>query len=108
MTAIVSRIARSWRSRPAVVDLEQVERLGGDLGRDHAGAAHLGEVAHALEQPVGDARRAAGALGDRPLAVRLDLDLEDPGRAPHDLAPVVRLVVLEPLADAEAVAQRAW
>ena len=55
-----------------VVDLEQVERGVGGLGGDHAGGADLGVVAHALEQPVGDARRAAAALGDRARAVVVD------------------------------------
>ena len=78
----------------------------GDLLGDHAGAADLGEVADALEEAVGDARRAARALRDRVLARGLDLGAEDPGRAVDDLREVAGLVVLEPVADAEAVAKR--
>ena len=48
----------------AGVDLEQVERLAGDRGGDHALAADLGVVADPLQQPVGDPRGAARALGD--------------------------------------------
>ena len=44
------------------------------------------------------------AIVARPLGV--DLDLEDPRRALDDLGEVVGAVVLEPVADAEAVAQR--
>ena len=65
---------------PGGVDLQQAERLARDIAGDHARAAHLGEVAHPLQQAVGDPRRAARALGDLPLAVGLDLD-------PEDLAP---------------------
>ena len=81
---------RSWRSRPAGVDLEQVERLAGDLAGDHARAADLGVVADPLQQPVRDPRRAARALGDHALAAGLDLDLEDArGTAddPREVAP---------------------
>ena len=69
-------------------------------------AADLGEVANPLQQPVGDPRRAARALRDHALAGGLDLDLEDRRRAVHDPRQVLGLVVLEALADAEAVAQR--
>ena len=51
---------------PGRVDLEQVERLARHVRVDVAGAAHLGEVAHALEQPVGHARRAARARARSP------------------------------------------
>ena len=64
---------------PRGVDLEQLERLDRDAIVDAAGAAYLGEVAYALEQPVGDARGAARALGDRAGAGRLDLDAQDAG-----------------------------
>ena len=46
------------------VDLEQGEGLLGRVGGHDAGQAHLGEVAHPLEQPVGHARRAAAAQGN--------------------------------------------
>ena len=55
-----------------VVDLEEVERGQADLARDDALVAHLGEVAHAPQQAVGDPRRAARA--GRDLAGRLGVD----------------------------------
>ena len=44
--------------------------------------------------------------GDRLGARLVDLDAEDAGRAAHDLRELVDRVVLEPVADAEALAQR--
>ena len=64
------------------------------------------KVAHALEQPVGDAGRPAAALGDRARARRLDLDAQDAGGADDDAGEVAGAVVLEPVLEAEAVAQR--
>ncbi len=43
------------------VDLEQLERLGGDRVRDHALVAHLGDVAHPPQDAVCHARRAPRA-----------------------------------------------
>ena len=91
---------------PAGVDLEHLQRGGGDVGVDRPGSLHLGEVADPLQQPVGDPRRAARARGDRLRALGVDLDLEDARRALDDLREVRGAVVLEPVADAEAVAQR--
>ena len=46
------------------IDVEHRERTVGHGARDRAIGAHFGEVAHAPQQPVDDARRAAGALRD--------------------------------------------
>ena len=73
---------------------------------DRARPAHLGEVAHALEQSVGDARRAARAIGDRARAGGVDCYAEHAGAAHDDPREVARRVVVEPVLDAEAVAQR--
>src|SRR5215218_3620801 len=54
-------VCRLLLEKKKIVDLEQVERSGGDRRVDGARVAHLGEVAHPLEQPVRDARRAAAA-----------------------------------------------
>ena len=89
-----------------MVDPEHVERGARDLGVDRAVAADLGEVAHALEQPVGDARGAAGALGDRAGAGGVDRDAEDARRSARRSGSGRRAVVLEPVLDPEAVAQR--
>src|SRR2546430_6311007 len=47
-----------------LVYVEPFQRLGGDLGRDLAPGAHLRVVAHPLQKPVRDARRAAAAARD--------------------------------------------
>src|SRR4029078_1938290 len=67
-----------------LVDLEQVECARGLPRADDAAAADMGVVAHAREQAVGDARGAAGAVGDRPGAGGLDLDLQHARAAGHD------------------------
>ena len=67
---------------------------------------HLRIIAHAAQQPVGDARRAARAACDFPSACRVDLDLEQLRRALHDARELLGVVELEPRHDAEAVAQR--
>ena len=97
---------RSWRSSPAESTSSRSSASAGDRGGDHAAAADLRVVAHPLQQPVGDPRRASRALGDHVLAAGLDLDLEDARGAANDLRQVGGVVVLEPLGDAEAVAQR--
>ena len=89
-----------------VVDLEEVERGARGVGVDVATPVDLGEVAHALEQAVGDARGAAGALGDRARARGLDLDAQHARGADDDAGEVAGAVVLEPVLEAEAVAQR--
>ena len=47
-----------------LVDLEELECLLRDLGRDRALVPHLGDVAHAAEDPIRDPGRPAGAGGD--------------------------------------------
>jgi hypothetical protein len=95
--------------------VERVEALGSTSSRssalrrrrvDRAGARTCGEVAHAAQQAVGDARRAARALGDLGRAGGVDRHAEDAGRAVHDAGQLGDVVELEPLHDAEAVAQR--
>ena len=63
------------------VDLEQLESLGRDLGRDLALVAHLGDVANPAQDPVRDARCAPGARGDLVGGFVGDLYPENPGRA---------------------------
>ena len=81
---IACRIAWSSRSRPSLVDLEDLEARPRDLAGDRPVVTHLGEVAHAPQQPVRDARRAAGAPGDLGGARLVEPHLEDAGRAPDD------------------------
>ena len=66
------------------VDLEQRQRVVGHRRGDGAVGAHLGEVAHAAQQAVRDARRAAAAAGDLAGAVVVDRDAEDAGGAGDD------------------------
>ena len=52
------------------VDFQRGERLVGDGAVDRGGAGDGGEIAHAAQQPSGDARGAAGAARDFVGAVR--------------------------------------
>ena len=90
-----------------VVDLEDLEPGTGDLARDRAVVAHLGEVAHPSQQPVRDARRAAGTPGDLGGALLVEPDLEDAGRPPDDAREVVDRVIVEPRREAEPLTQAA-
>ena len=63
-------------------------------------------IAHAPQQPVGDARRAARAARDLEAAFRVERHVEEARRAAHDLGELFGAVELEPGDDAEAVAQR--
>ena len=89
-----------------LVDFEHAQGLVGDGVRDDAGALDLSDVAHALQQAVGDARRAAAAARDLERPLVLDGDVEDLGGALDDVHEGVGRVVLEARDDAEAVAQR--
>jgi hypothetical protein len=89
-----------------VVDVEHGQRRVGDGARDLAVGLDLGEVAHAAQQAVGNARRAARALGDFHRAVLDDVAVQQVRRAAHDQAEFFRRVELQPGDDAEAVAQR--
>src|SRR6266516_931896 len=80
---------------PELVDVEPLQRLGGGGGRDIPAGAHLRVVAHALEQPVGDARRAAALpreAGDAHAhgACRAVRDQHSIGRAAARAAPLRR------------------
>ena len=71
------------------------------------GALHLGVVADSPQQPVCHARGAAGAGGNGAGSFVGDGDGEDPRRADDDLLQGFGgVVVLQPVADAEAVTQR--
>ena len=89
-----------------LVDLEHRQRLLGDLGRDDALMAHLGHVAHAAQDPVGDPRRSARAARDQLGGVVGHLDREDLRRAADDAGELFGRVVVEPEREAEPVAQR--
>ena len=88
------------------VNAEAVQGLVRDLPGDCAVGADFGVVAHAAQQAVGDPRRAAGALGQRARAGRLEFDLERGGGSDDDLFELVGAVEIKALDHAEAVAQR--
>jgi hypothetical protein len=73
---------------------------------DAAVALDLGVVAHAAQQPVGDARRAARAARDLQRAGGVDGHVQQPRRARDDARQLLGRVELQPRHDAEAVAQR--
>ena len=77
----------------------------GDSQRDRAAAAHLGVVADAAEQAVGDAGRAAGAARDLRRGVLGHATPRMPAERRTIFASVVGVVVVEAVDGAEAVAQ---
>ena len=100
-------MARSTLSRPSSSTSNSSQREPRVLGGDRTVGAHLGVVARALQQAVGDAGRAPGAAGDLLRAFRLERHAEDAGGALDDGDEVVGVVVVEAGDEAEAVAQRA-
>ena len=74
--------------QPQLVDVETAQRLARDVSGDHAVRPHLGVVAHAPQQAVGDARRAARAPGDLAARLVVDWHAEDAGGALDDLAAI--------------------
>src|SRR5437773_5516974 len=90
-----------------LVDLQHGKRVPGDVDGRPAVAAHLGVVAHAPQEAVRDARRAASSAGDLGHGVDVDLDVEDPCRAADDLLELRLGVEVEAVNGAEAVAERA-
>ena len=83
----------------------ELERLHRDLERDRTLVPHLGDVAHASQDPVRDPRRPTSAGRDLVGGLVDDLDAEDPRGAPHDQRELGRLVVAEPEGHPEAVAE---
>ena len=88
------------------VDVQHGQRLVRDVLRDVARALDVGVVAHAAQQAVGDARRAARAPRDLDAALFVHRRLEQAGAALDDARQLLGRVELQPRDDAEAVAQR--
>ena len=88
------------------VDAEDVEGLVDDRRGESAISANLGVVACAHEQPVGHARRAAGATGDGGQRVVVGLERKALRRPVQDLREFFGGIELEVKLQAEAVAQR--
>src|SRR3546814_11270014 len=64
------------------------------------------EIAHAAQQPPGDARRPARPLGDLQRAVGRDRQREQTGSARDHLLKLTMRVEMEPHRDAEPITQR--
>ena len=89
-----------------LVDPQERQRFIGDRFGDHALGAHLGVVAHASEQAVGDARGAAGTARKHLPAGGFERHVECAGAAFEDLFEFAGAVEVEPLDHPEAIAQR--
>src|SRR2546428_505919 len=68
---------------PMIVHAFNREGLGRHSFGDHPIRPHLSVVAHAPQEPVGDARGAARPARDRGRALLRDGDAQDRGRAPY-------------------------
>src|SRR5690606_18196218 len=75
-------------------------------GHDTVGA-HVGVVADAAQQPVGDTRRAAGTTGDLRGGVVAQIDPEDRRGTVQDPLQFGRLVEVHVRGETEPVAERA-
>ena len=67
---------------------------------------HLRKVTHAAQEGIGDTRRAAAAKRNLFRRFRLDIHLQDARAALDDLDQVGRIVVFQPLGNAETRAER--
>ncbi len=88
------------------IHFQFAKRSVGDLAVDRFVAVDVGEVAHAAQQPSGDARGAARAARDLVGAVRRHADAEDAGATIDDLLELFHRIEIQPHRNAEAVAQR--
>ena len=80
-------------------------KVGGFAG-DPAVAAHFGEIAHPVEQLVGDARRAARAPTDFKRALLVETDAQNLGGTLDDGGELVGRVEIKSLDDAKTREQR--
>ena len=83
-----------------------VERVDGPRGRYHAAALDLDVVSHPAQEPVGDPRRPARALGDRGGAIGLDVGAQNGRRAGDDGLELLQRIEVEVVEDPEALAER--
>src|SRR5581483_9543879 len=82
------------RRKPELVYLEHAKRLVDDFFRERR-PFKLRQIARALEQVVGGARRGAGALGYLLHAALIDINAENLGGAAHDAFDILLRVELE-------------
>src|SRR5579875_709587 len=76
------------------------------LCRDLSGRLDFGIVAHAPQQPIGDARRAPRAAGDVLGRLGANAGFENPRRTQHDLGEFFDTVKIQMIEKPEAVAKR--
>ena len=93
-------------SRPAASTSSSSSARSASVRSIVSAPADMGEVAHAAQQPPGDARRAARAPRDLVGAVRRHADAEHARAAVDDLLELGLGIEIEPHRNAEAVAQR--
>ena len=88
------------------IDLQQLERAKRDLARDDRLLVHLREVTDTSQQPIRDARRAAGARRDFVGTVIIETNLQQLRRPANDLREIFFGVELQMKMLPEAIAQR--
>ena len=88
------------------VDFHSVERVFCDVRIDDVVMIDLREIAHAAEQAVCDSRCSTRPAGDLFGAFRIDLDIENSGRAFHDPLQLVHTVEIQMKHYAEPSAKR--
>src|SRR5207237_4471669 len=80
-----------------LIDLEQLQRIGGDFAIDLSAGAYLREIANAPQKSVRDPRRTARPLGDLLSAVLVDVHLHHFGGAVDDLLEIGGRIELQQL-----------
>ena len=92
--------------QPIAVDIERFEGITGNLQIDRSVAFDLRKVAHAAQQGVSNTWCATAAAGNLGRSLRVDTHRQKVGRAQHDFAQRLRVVVFQVEVDAEARPQR--
>lgn len=92
--------------QPQLVNIQPGQRFFGDLQSYFAVAFNLGEVADPPQQAVGDPGGAARAFGDLIAASLVHFDVEELSGVPDDLFDLGRIIIFQPVDDAEPVAER--
>ena len=84
------------------INVAHGQRLAGNALGDDALGLHLGVITHPAQEMIGDARRAAGTLGDLTRTAAFDRHRHEPRGAHEDVLDLVRRVVVQAVRDAEA------
>ncbi len=100
------QIAPVHRIETQMIDLQPVERAIGDFGGDGGFARNIGEIAHPAQQPSGDARRAARALGNLLGSIGGYAQIKQTCGAGDDEFQLIMGVEIQPHRNAKTVAER--